>query len=324
MRGFKSIIGHREIIDVLTGALAGGRISHAYLFCGPGGVGKTTLARIFAQALLCADPQMDGACGLCRSCRQFESGNHPDFHCLGPDGAAIKISQVRQLQQEVSLRPFQGSRQVYIIGEADTMTREAANSFLKILEEPPGGIVFILISDFPQSLLATISSRCQQINFKPLSNAEVTLGLQRLTGLSEMDSRLPAALAGGSLGQALELAESTRERDELLSLLEKLNQATPGGVCLLAAEVTGQEVNLQRLMDMLLLWYRDILIWKKGLRDLIVNHDQAGIINSEAGKLPVHKIIQNIKAVEQARKKLTFRANTRLVLEDLFFSLAGI
>lgn len=324
MSGFRDIIGHREIIKVLTGALASGKISHAYLFGGPGGTGKTTLALAFAQVLLCTEPRGSDPCSLCRSCRQFESGNHPDFHYLQPDGESIKISQIRELQRKVSLRPFQGTRKVFIIGEADTMTREAANSFLMTLEEPPEGVIFILISDFPQSLLSTISSRCQQFNFKPLSNNEISLGLKKLRGMRERDCRLPVMLAGGSLGKALELAESNRERDQLLSLLGKLKETTPAGVSILAREMAEGEVNLQRFLDMLSLWYRDILIWKKTRRkNFIVNLDRAGDIESEADKLSVHRIIQNIKAVERAGMRLSFRANARLVLEDLFYTLAG-
>lgn len=324
MCDFKDITGHNDILRVLKGALASKRISHAYLFAGPGGVGKTTVASIFAGVLLCFHPHPGGACGECRSCKQFRSGNHPDFHHLGPDGAAIKISRIRQLQKEVSLQPYQGGRQVYVIQDADTMTKEAANSFLKILEEPPDGVVFILISDFPQYLPATISSRCQQINFRPLSNQEIALGLYRLKGISEKDSRLPVALSGGRLGQALELVENNGERDKLFILLEQLDNATPSELCLLAGEWTGQEVDWQRVMDMLLLWYRDLLIWKNGRKDLIVNCDRVDIIDLEVKKFSMHKVIQNMKAVEKARIELKTRVNTRLVLEKLFFSLTGI
>lgn len=324
MNSFKDIIGHGEIISLLAGALKGGRVSHAYLFSGPGGVGKTTTAMAFVKSLLCSEPQGGGACGLCRSCRQFESGNHPDLHYIMPDGATIKISQVRQLHEGVSLRPFQSTRQIFIISGAHSMTREAANSFLKVLEEPPAGVVFILISDNPQSLLSTISSRCQQVNFRPLSDQEIRTGLQRLKGISEEQSGLPSALAGGSLGQALELLENDTERNQVTSLLDKLDRAAATEVTFLAGELAGQEVNFQRFMDMLMLWYRDILMCKKGMTNLIVNRDHAHIINAKAHQLSVHRIIKNMKVVEQTKTKLAFRANTRLALEGLFFSLAGI
>jgi len=324
MSGFSDIIGHNEIKSLCLGALASGRISHAYLFNGPSGVGKNTTAGVFAKSLLCFEPGKNGACGVCRSCRQYESGNHPNFHSLLPDGASIKIFQIRQLQEKVSLRPFQGTRQVFVIHHAHSMTKEAANSFLKVLEEPPAGVVFILLSDNPQSMPTTVLSRCQQVNFKPLSNQEIIQGLKRMRGLRDEESRLPAALAGGSLGQALELLGNNTERNELLSLVEKLDKAGAADICFLAGELAGKEVDLQRLMDMLVYWYRDILMCKEGLHDLIVNSDYSVTINSKARDLTVRKIINNIKTVEKTKTKLTFHANARLSLEALFFSLAGI
>ncbi|MCF8010147.1 MAG: DNA polymerase III subunit delta' [Clostridiales bacterium] len=325
MDSFNDIIGHREILNILSSALSCDRITHAYLFEGPRGVGKGTMASVFAKTLLCSSPGENGPCNICRSCRQFLSGNHPDFYRVEPDGNYIKISQIRQLQQKMSLQPFQGTRQVFIIEEAETMTREAVNSFLKSLEEPPGSIVFILISHYPQLLLTTISSRCQQFNFKPLSNNEVIEGLKKITGLKEKECRLPSALAEGSLGAALESLNNSQERDELFNTLNVLENIKASEISLRSQKIIERKVNLQHIMDMLLMWYRDVLILKKmGQSDLIVNIDCNEAINKESKRFSVCELIQNIKAIEKAKTMLSSRVNNRLVLENLLLILAGI
>lgn len=321
---YDDLIGHGDLIQVLRGAVQAGRISHAYLFGGPGGVGKTTTARIFARALLCPAPHLGEACGQCRSCLQFSAGHHPDFQVLVPDGKSIKIAQIRQLQKDVALRPYQGRRLVYLIKKAEAMTRDAANSFLKTLEEPPAGVIFILLTNLPQFLLPTISSRCQQINFKLLPDPEVAAGLFKLKALSAEESRLPVALAGGRLGRALEMLEDKQERDRFFSLLSRLDGAPAVELVLLAGEMAKPEVNWPQILDMLFLWYRDLLIWNSGLGDLIINQDRAGEIAEWAAKIPPQKIIQNMKAVDQAQEALKTAVNTRLLAEDLFFSLAVI
>lgn len=322
MGKYDGVIGHKDIVNNLANAVDSGKIGHAYMFGGPEGVGKATLARIFAQILLCVKPQPDGSCGVCHSCKQFSSGNNPNFKCVVPDGKSIKISQIRQIKSEVSLNPFQDVRRVYIIEEAHTMTREAANSFLKVLEEPPGNDIFILVTDNPYSILTTISSRCQQFKFKPLTVYQLFHGLKKLRGLDEKDCRYIVRLAGGSLGLALELAKN-ENRDQLPSLLRKLDEATDARICLLVQEIVNREFNLQRLMDMLMLWYRDILMWKKiKNKELVINTDMIEKINLEADKLTVHKLLQNMKAINKARLKLLQKVNNRLVMEELFFSLA--
>lgn len=324
MAGFNNLIGHEEITGALSGMLLRGTISHAYLFAGPGGVGKTTAAFTFARALLCMGEPATAPCGACRSCRQFASGNHPDFHLVQPDGDRIKISQIRQLQQEVSLRPFQGARQVFVITAAEAMTREAANCFLATLEEPPAGVTFILVTDFPRSLLPTVASRCQCLFFGPLAERDVIQGLERIKGLKGEECRVVAALAGGSLGRALEILEKGAQREELLAWLEKLKGATPAAVLAAAGEAAGDKDNLERWPDMLMLWYRDILVWKKtGRHDLVINSDKLESIIAEAERLPARQALQRARAAWEAGIKLQNRINPRLVLEDLFFTLAG-
>ena len=171
---FSRIIGHDRQKSILQRALSGGRLAHAYLFAGPEGVGKRLMALAVARALFC---MTGNGCGECAACRKLEHSNHPDLHVLEPDGASIKIEQVRAIQRDLSLRPGEGSRKICLIEAAETTTTGAANALLKTLEEPRGDTLLILLTSQPQRLLETIRSRCQPLHF-----ARQSLGLIQSEG----------------------------------------------------------------------------------------------------------------------------------------------
>lgn len=164
---FQHIMGQDVAKKMLQSALRNHTVNHAYVFSGPPGSGQMNMAQIFAKALFC-ERQTDDACGECLSCRKVEHGNHPDLHIVEPDGATIKIDQIRGLQRIFSYKSESSNPKVYIIRQADTMTVQAANSLLKFLEEPQIPVVGILISENGQALLPTIQSRTQQIPFHAL------------------------------------------------------------------------------------------------------------------------------------------------------------
>ena len=325
MKLLQEIIGHNNIVGLLRGAVDRQRVAHAYLFSGPAGVGKKTCAFAFTRALLCQQPRQGDACAQCRSCRQLEAGNYPDFMQLEPAGSFIKIEQVREIQKKVLLTPFQGSRQVCLIEEAESMTAEAANCFLKTLEEPPSGVIFILISARPYALLPTVASRCQQVWFQFLSVSQVSDGLIELMGLSEEEAKLPAALSGGSLGQAVALVADGRfaeRRKRVIEMAATLNGATPGEACRLAGSLTGSREEIRTWMDALLLWYRDLLVWQdSGREELIFNQDCLPLLEEQAKNYTASRIIDIMNKVEEAKNRLSSNANVRLVLEVLFMHL---
>jgi DNA polymerase-3 subunit delta' len=159
------------VLERLEQALAAGRLSHAYLLIGGGQEEKLHTVRQIAAAINCTARQGGRACGQCRSCRQMAGGNHPDYHYLEPRGASIKIDQVRRLEAELYLKAFQGGAQIVVLNQAESLTPEAANCLLKILEEPPGEVYFFLLAVQPALLLPTISSRCQALRFSAEESA---------------------------------------------------------------------------------------------------------------------------------------------------------
>ncbi len=197
---FSDIIGHKEVIKALSGALAEGKTGHAYLFVGPAAVGKKTLVSAFVKQLLCLEQGAD-SCG-CRSCKQLDMGNHPDFETILPSGNSIKIDQLRDMQHSAYLRPVLGSHKIFFFPGAELLTEAAANSFLKILEEPPSGVVFLFTAVRADNILPTIRSRCQVFQLFPVPTEEITHWLIE-KGFTEGEARKRAETSGGIPGVAM-------------------------------------------------------------------------------------------------------------------------
>jgi DNA polymerase-3 subunit delta' len=206
---FRTIIGHRRLVSLVSRAIARETLPPALLLAGPAGVGKRRTALAIAQALNCLRPvttefEID-ACGECASCRRIERGVHPDVITIEPgDTGKIKVDQVRDAIDRSGYRPFEGRRRAVIIDEADAMVDVAQNALLKTLEEPPSASVFILVSSIPDALLATVLSRCSRLRFGVLAPGDVADALMRDHGYQEADARAAAADADGSIRRALE------------------------------------------------------------------------------------------------------------------------
>jgi len=274
---FKDIPGNTRVKRILTMALERRRVPNSLLFAGPEGVGKKATARALAQALNCRREKSD-ACDECDSCRTIGSGNHPDVIKLSADRNVIKIEQMRFLKQMAYLKPLSGTKRIFIVEEAEKMNPEAANSLLKVLEEPPLHAHIILVTSNPLLLPPTIRSRCQALSFSSVTREEIERVLLE-KGYSQEQAKGLSAQVGGNLESALSLDwdEVRGKREEAWKLFRSL-QTGAGASDFLALFVSRQrflaEDDFRKTLEMFTSFCRDILlIRERGESRLLLNPD---------------------------------------------------
>lgn len=328
--GFKDIIGQEAAIRILQDELLSTRIHHAYLFMGKEGVGKKSLALQFARALNCSEEEAD-SCGCCLSCRKIIHSNHPDVRMVEiEEGNSIGIDQVRELQRDIAFKPYESSRKIYIVDGADQMTPEAANSLLKTLEEPPDYAVIILLAEELDKLLPTVISRCQQLYLTEIPRDMIKEVILK-KGLEDEKADLVSRLAEGSLGRALEIIEDEEFlslRAQLFDFLYKL----PGSDSLeiieqadsLAGLLPGSEKDRETgfpLFDLILNWYRDIILYNQGAQEQIVNCDYLERIKSQSKIYNIKELLAIINQVNHTISQIKSNVKKDLALEVLFLKI---
>lgn len=197
--GWEEIFGQDRVVAYLRSGLQRGDLPHALLFTGPRGVGKFSTALLFAAALLCPSGGPDG----CPVCRRVADRVHPDLQLVMPEGLSIRVEQIRRMESALSRKPVEGKGRVVIVDEADSMTQEAANAFLKTLEEPFPDTELVLVCESRENLLPTVVSRCREIRFSPLGSRDLERFLVERLGVAEDEARSLARRAGGIFGRAL-------------------------------------------------------------------------------------------------------------------------
>lgn len=323
---WSAIIGQPLAQRLLQRAVQAGRVAQAYLFSGPEGVGKRTTALELARALTCLHPGPDGACGGCSSCRKLlaDPPVHPDVILIEPDGRYIKTDQIRFMQAEMYARPAESSVRVAIIDGADRMNAESGNRLLKLLEEPPAYAVIVLLTSNLAGVLPTIVSRCQVVNFPPLSPDAVAAILQR-TGLDAQKARLYAALSGGSIGQAIRLAKdpaAAEQRDQAAALLARLSRQDDLELLGEAEALEKQKDQLDQWLEWLLIWLRDaLLVAETGSDALVLNADRLSDVHRLAEGIGVSGLLAMVKAITETRGNLQRNANLRLALDLMMLQL---
>ncbi|HEY9230859.1 MAG TPA: DNA polymerase III subunit delta', partial [Blastocatellia bacterium] len=219
---FSSLVGNERIKRLLKRGVAEARIRQGLIFAGPRGVGKHQFALALAQSLNCRRPVAGDACGLCDQCIKIAAREHIDVETIVADGQFIKIAQMREMAEKANYRPYDGRRRVYILDDAERLNLNAANSILKVLEEPPETTQLVLVTAKPYALLQTIRSRCQMLSFAPLTATELERFLNENYKRPAGENRLLARLARGSIGRALEidLGVYREQRTMMVELLE--------------------------------------------------------------------------------------------------------
>lgn len=325
---WSAIVGQTLAVRLLRQAITGGKVAHAYLFVGPEGVGKRTVALELAKVLNCHSPGPDGgACDRCLSCQKIAAvpPAHPDVQVIAPDGRFIKTDQMRELQADMYARPNEGKVRVAILDGADRMNPEAGNRVLKLLEEPPAYAQLVLLTSNLSGVLPTLISRCQVVNFPPLGPDEVARVLQTRLGLAGPEAKLYAALSGGSIGRAAALAQDpavSERRNKAYDLLRQLRAMDDLMLIGQAEALEKEKDSLDDWLEMLTAWLRDALIVAQtGTDQLVINADRAADVRSLAAEVDSDRLLDMLSAVTDVRGQLQRNANARLALDVLLLRL---
>jgi DNA polymerase-3 subunit delta' len=321
------LVGQERAAAALQRSLSAGRAAHAYLFVGPERVGKHTLALKLAQALNCEADERP--CAQCNPCRRIAGALHSDVQTVsveeGEEGVqkGIHVSQIREIQRVTALKPFEGRTRVVIVDPAEEMNPAAQNAFLKTLEEPPPQVVFVLVTADESRLLPTIRSRCQRLELRLPSVADVEAALVE-RGVDGERARLLARLSRGRIGWAIEMADDA-------SLLERRQESLSQARALASMSVAERMALAERLApewrrkpDSLLAeleawrdWWRDVLLVQTGAEDGVANVDRLADLREDASHCSRDLVASFVRAVGDAGRNLQENAQPRLVLETL-------
>ena len=322
------IVGHEWAVSLLRRQLASGRVSHAYLLTGPPQIGETLLARRLAQALNC--PGTDPPCGAgdCPACKRIEAGTHPDVRIIRGEGVgdSLTIDQVRTLQREAALFPYEGRNRVFILRRMDLASTQAANALLKTLEEPPAHVVLVLTAVDANALPPTVLSRCQRLDLRPLPRGRIEAEL-RERGVDTDQARLLAGLSAGRIGWAIEagkregavLNRRQRELDGMVRVLpacriERLNLAQSLG--------RDRDPRASReTLEIWAAWWRDLLLLSGRGDGPVVNVDRLAELSALARPERLGEVWAAIRALQDAAAQIENNVSPRLALEGLLLKL---
>ena len=325
---FNSILGQPVLLGSLKRAIQEDMVANGYIFCGPKGSGKKLAAAVFAKALNCRSKENNKPCDNCVSCKKVDSSNHPNIEIIKPTGASIKIKQIRELIAQVSKKPFESGFKVIILDEAEKMTLDAQDAFLKTLEEPPANTIFILLVQNHNSLLPTVVSRCQTFFMRRISTKQIESYLEENYNYDKEQISFAAVAANGIIGRALEMLnnqELQESRRLYVSLISKITNNSYTESSAAAGELVESREAAERLLDFMLSWYRDILISKQDCeKQVLVNSDNADIIMRQGEMLDENKLNRIIDVIKRTIIYINHNVGTKNSIDSMLLNIMEV
>ena len=326
MGSFKDVVGHKDILKYISSAVENNRVSHAYILNGERGSGKKMLANLFAMTLLCETGDNE-PCGKCHSCKQAESGNHPDIIRVTHEKPnSISVDDIRtQVNNTVDIKPYQGPYKVYIIPQADMMTPQAQNAILKTIEEPPSYAVFLLLTENAETLLPTINSRCVMLKLRNIKDTLIKKYLMENLEIPDYKADMCTAFAQGNMGRAIMLANSdhfNEIREDAVHLVKHMSEMDLNEIVAAVKNISVYKLEITDYLDIIMIWYRDVLLYKATKEiDKVVFKDQLQSIKEQARKSSYEGIELILESLEKAKARLKANVNFDLVMELLFLTI---
>lgn len=326
MGSFKDIVGHKDIIRYMQSAVQEEKVSHAYIINGERGSGKKLLAELFATTLMCEKKGIE-PCNACHSCKQAESGNHPDIIRVRHEKPnTISVEDVRtQVNNDVQIKPYQGPYKIYIIAEADLMTVQAQNAILKTIEEPPEYAIFFLLTENGDKLLPTITSRCVMLKLRNIKDALIKKYLMETMEIPDYKADVCTAFAQGNIGRAKMLASSEHFNEiysDAVQLLTYMDEMEHSEIVKAIKRINAYKLEINDYLDIIMIWFRDVLMYKATLDvDKVVFKDQLNAIKERTEKSSYEGIETILESLEKAKARLNANVNFDLVMELLLLTI---
>jgi len=326
---FEHIVGQERLIGNLKKVLLENRVSHAYLVEGLKGVGKKQFAKALSKAILCHNLQTEElGSEECSSCKKIKENNHTELHLLDIEGS-IKIEEIREIQKSIHIKPYEGSKKVYVILNGEKMTQQAQNALLKTLEEPPGHSVIIITTNNIKSLLPTIISRCQLLKLKPQGVEKVREYLVGEFGIDENEARVTATFSNGLVETAIRLYNNEEFKIRRLKAIEITGKLLSSRTMDILNEIeffNNEKSYIEEIIDILIYWYRDILVYKETSNEqLIINSDQLSNIYFQVRKIENTSIIKEaILMLEEKKQQIKGNVNYSLAMETMLLNLQDL
>jgi len=320
---FSDIKGQDAIKEHLSKAVTGQKVSHAYMIQGEQNAGKMTLARAFAANLLCENRTDGDACEECLPCKKVADGNHPDVLYVTHEKNDITVDDIRsQINGTVDIRPYESTYKIYIIDDAERMNIQAQNALLKTLEEPPAYVVILLLATNQDRFLPTILSRCVKLHLVPVEDEIIEKDLIKRYQLADYQARMYASFAQGNYGKAMALAEDPefagRKRD-LVEFLKNLDKMAVYQMISYADGFGKDKQAMEEYFDLLVLWYRDVLLYKSTLQESrLAFQDESFFIAKQARAYSYGALEKIFSSIETTRRRIRSNVNPQLAMEQLF------
>lgn len=324
---YSLIIGQDNIKKHLKQIAESNQISHGYIFEGPKGTGKFDMAKIFAQSILCKIKGPE-PCEVCSSCIKANSGNHPDIQYLDLQEDSIKRQDIDAILNKIYTRPYESDRKIFIINESQKMTVQAANAFLKTLEEPPEDTIIILITTNINLLLPTIGSRCQHFRFEEISFNEIQRILIRDFNSSESEAILLAGYSKGILQRAINIKNKTFDlltlRNQVLEIIDELMDGGRFTSFKFEKYFDQNKEHIEEIIEIMMIWFRDVLFYKADLKEKIINIDKIEWVIKHSKKANNIKCAEIYGHLQMTYEDINNNSNFKYAIDHLLFEIQEV